>query len=76
MKSDSSAVTTFKESKAFKDADNDDNDEITHAIVHSIAHVGLLWLSGAFCVVGVVGCMGLWFLWRENYVWLVNRIFL
>jgi hypothetical protein len=69
--------TTFKESKAFQDADNNDNNnEITHAIVHSIAHIGLLWLAGAFCVVGVVGCVGLWFRWRENYVWLINRIFL
>ncbi len=68
--------TTFKESKAFQNADKNDNDEVAHAIIHSIANIGLLWLAGAFCVVGVVGCIGLWFRWRENYVWLINRIFL
>ncbi|KAJ9609494.1 hypothetical protein H2200_005821 [Cladophialophora chaetospira] len=47
--------TTFKESRAFKNADKNDDNEVTHAIVHSIANIGLLWLSGAFCVVGIVG---------------------
>jgi hypothetical protein len=68
--------TTFKESKAFQDADDNDDDEVAHAIVHSIANIGLLWLSGAFCIVGAVGCLALWFRWRENYVWLINRVFL
>ncbi|ETI22614.1 hypothetical protein G647_06690 [Cladophialophora carrionii CBS 160.54] len=68
--------TTFKESEAFQDADNNDDDEVTHAIVHSIANIGLLWLSGAFCIVGALGCLALWFRWRENYVWLINRVFL
>ncbi|OAP60112.1 hypothetical protein AYL99_05114 [Fonsecaea erecta] len=69
--------TTFKQSKAFQDADNDnDNNEVAHAIVHSIANIGLLWLSGAFCAIGALGCLWLWFRWRKNYVWLINRIFL
>lgn len=70
--------TTFKESKAFRDADsdNDDNNQVAHAIAHSIANIGLLWLSGSFCVVGTVLCLWLWWLWRYNYVWLVNKIFM
>lgn len=68
--------TTFKESKAFQAANGDDSNEVTHAIVHSIAHIGLLWLSGAFCVVGAVGCLWLWFRWRRNYIWLINKIFM
>ncbi|OQU95261.1 hypothetical protein CLAIMM_01494 [Cladophialophora immunda] len=69
--------TTFKNSKAFQNADNDNDDnEVAHAIVHSIANIGLLWLAGAFCAVGALGCLWLWFRWRKNYVWLINRIFL
>lgn len=68
--------TTFKESKAFQDADKNDKDQVTHAIIHSIANIGLLWLAGAFCVAGIVGCIGLWIRWRENYVWVINRVFL
>ena len=68
--------TTFKKSKDFQDADSNDSNAITYAIVHSIANIGLLWLAGGFCLFGVLGCLGLWFRWRENYVWLINRIFL
>ena len=68
--------TTFKQSDAFKEADDDDSNEVAHAIVHTVANIGLLWLSGAFCLVGVVGCLCLCLRWRRNYVWLVNRVFL
>ncbi|EXJ58410.1 hypothetical protein A1O7_05835 [Cladophialophora yegresii CBS 114405] len=68
--------TTFKQSEAFQDADNNDDDEITHAIIRSIANIGLLWVAGAFCTVGALGCLALVFRWRENYVWLINRVFL
>jgi hypothetical protein len=62
---------------SFKNHTSGSNDNaVEEAIVQSIAHVGLLWVSGAFCVVGVVGCCWLWFLWRQNYVWLINKIFL
>jgi len=68
--------TTVKESKAFQEANHDDSNAVAHAIAHSIANVGLLWLSGAFCVVGVVGSVWMWFRWYRNYLWLINRIFL
>lgn len=72
--------TTFKESEAFQKANNDGDgegrDDVAHAIVHSIENIGLLWLSGAFCVVGTLGCIWLWYRWNKNYVWLINRVFL
>jgi hypothetical protein len=68
--------TSFKNSEAFKQADKDDTNAVAHAIIHSIANIGLLWLSGGFCGLGAIGCLWLWFKWRYNYVWLVNRIFL
>ncbi|EXJ90315.1 hypothetical protein A1O1_03414 [Capronia coronata CBS 617.96] len=68
--------TTFKRTKTFQDLDDDDSNEVAHAIVHTVANIGLLWLAGAFCVVGGLGCLWLWFRWRQNYIWLINRIFL
>ena len=68
--------TSFKNSATFKNADADNSNEIAHAIVHSIANIGLLWVSGAFCVIGALGCIFLWLRWRKNYVWVLNRIFL
>ena len=67
--------TSFKNSATFQKADSD-KDDIAHNIVHSIANVALLYVSAGFCAVGTLGCLWLWFRWRDNYVWLVNRIFL
>ncbi|EHY58958.1 hypothetical protein HRR83_001777 [Exophiala dermatitidis] len=68
--------TTFKKTKTFQDLDDDDSNEVAHTIVHTVAHIGLLWLAGAFCAIGALGCFWLWFRWRKNYIWLINRIFL
>lgn len=68
--------TTFKNSDAFKHANEDDSSEVAHAILSTIRNVGLVYVSAAFCSVGAVGCLWLWFRWRKNYVWLLNRIFL
>lgn len=70
--------TSFKNSDLFKEAssDEDKSNAIARAILHSAANVGLLWVSGIFCVIGGMGCLFLWFRWRKNYVWLVNKVFL
>jgi len=67
--------TSFKNSEAFQQAESN-QDDIAHNIVHSIANIGLLYLSAGFCGVGTVGCLWMWYRWRNNYVWLINRIFL
>lgn len=70
--------TSFKNSDMFKNIQNDDDksNAVARAILDSAANVGLLWLSGIFCVIGGTGCLFLWFRWRKNYVWLVNKVFL
>jgi len=70
--------TSFKNSDTFKDIQNDEDksNAIAKAIIDSAANVGLLWLSGAFCIIGGTGCLFLWFRWRRNYVWIVNKVFL
>jgi hypothetical protein len=45
-------------------------------ILSQVKHVSLLYV-GAFCAgIGALGMIWLWFRWRANYVWLLNRIFL
>ncbi|KAH6625919.1 hypothetical protein C7974DRAFT_209651 [Boeremia exigua] len=39
-------------------------------------NVPLLWVAGAACAGGVLGCAVLWWIHRRNYVWVINRIFL
>ena len=68
--------TTFKDSQAFKDADDGSKNDVAHAILRTVAHIGLLWVSGIFAIVGALGCLCCWVRWRYNYVWLINRIFL
>ena len=55
---------------------NGESNAVEGAIVRSVGNIGLVWVSGACCVVGALGCCWLWFRWRQNYVWLINRIFL
>lgn len=70
--------TSFKNSDMFKNIENDEDKSsaVAKAILDSAQNLGLLWLSGIFCVIGGSGCLILWLRWRKNYVWLVNKIFL
>lgn len=70
--------TSFKNSDMFKNIqdDEDKSNAVAKAIIQSAANVGLLWLSGAFCIIGGLGCLFLWARWRKNYVWIVNKVFL
>lgn len=68
--------TKIQTSETFKNANNPDDSGVAHDIVRSIANIGLLWVSGFLALVGTLGCFYLWFRWRQNYVWLINRIFL
>lgn len=68
--------TSFKNSDAFKNSGQSNESAVAEAIINSIANIGLLWLSGAFCGIGALGCLFMWFRWRKNYVWLINRIFM
>lgn len=48
----------------------------TSDILIKVKHVSLLYV-GAFCAgIGAIGMIWLWWRWRVNYVWLLNRIFL
>jgi len=68
--------TSFQNSETFKQAaSNSDHNAIEHTILHDVSHLGLLWVAGGCCIFGTLGMCILWFRWRQNYLWLINRIF-
>lgn len=46
------------------------------SILRTVKHVPLLVIAALACGIGASGMVWLWWRWRKNYVWLVNRIFL
>lgn len=58
------------------ESSNKSGPAIEHKILHTVANVPLLWVAGACVIIGALGMVGLWFRWRRNYVWLINRIFM
>jgi hypothetical protein len=45
-------------------------------ILRSVKHVQLLVIAGVCCGIGAGGMIWLWWRWRDNFVWLLNKIFL
>lgn len=41
-----------------------------------VKHASLLYIAFACCLIGSSGVMWLWWRWRSNYVWLINKIFM
>ncbi|KAF1995467.1 hypothetical protein P154DRAFT_474211 [Amniculicola lignicola CBS 123094] len=42
----------------------------------TVKNVPLLYIAIFACAIGGIGCLWLWWRWRKNYVWVINRIFL
>ncbi|KAL9112998.1 MAG: hypothetical protein Q9227_002863 [Pyrenula ochraceoflavens] len=55
---------------------NGEAEEVAHHVLNKVVNVGLIWVAGVCCVVGGGGMLWLWFRWRSNYIFLINRIFL
>ena len=55
---------------------NDRTSQVAYKVLNTVGNVGLLWVAGVCCVIGGGGMVWLWFRWRANYVFLINRIFL
>ena len=52
------------------------NSKVEHAVLESVKHASLMVVAGLCCAVGGAGMIWLWWRWRHNYVWLINKIFL
>ncbi|KAI9756109.1 MAG: hypothetical protein M4579_003996 [Chaenotheca gracillima] len=67
--------TTLQKSDAVHDADKSGN-KVEHVFAVTIRNAPLLWVAAICCLLGGAGMLGLWFKWRENFVWLINRVFM
>jgi hypothetical protein len=67
--------TNFQNSDIIKAA-KEDQSNLGNKILTSIAHLGLLILAGVLSGIGLLGITGLWLKWRENYIWLINKVLL
>lgn len=65
--------TSFQQSGVVK---GDTKGAVAEKILGTVGNVPLLWVAGACCIIGGAGMIGLWWRWSNNYVWLINRIFL
>lgn len=67
---------TFTSLDSLSDSDAIKNNSAASEIFKSVKNIPLLAIAGACCGIGAGGMLWLWWTWRKNYVWLLNRIFL
>jgi hypothetical protein len=36
----------------------------------------LFWIAAICCTIGACGMIWLWYAWKRNYVWVINRLFM
>lgn len=66
--------TTIRSGKFDEDAAN--RGQVAERILEGVKNIPLLAIAVTACGVGAIGMVFLWWRWRHNYVFLVNRIFL
>lgn len=49
---------------------------IADEILVEVKHASLLYIALTCCLIGSSGLLWLWWRWRSNYVWLINKIFM
>ncbi|APA13368.1 hypothetical protein sscle_11g081380 [Sclerotinia sclerotiorum 1980 UF-70] len=45
-------------------------------VLKTYQNLPLLWIAAIFCAIGASGMSWLWWMWKRNYVWILNRIIL
>jgi hypothetical protein len=59
-----------------KDLDAEAHNALQAHALATVRNVPLLYVAAFACGIGVLGCVWLWWTHRNNYVWVINRIFL
>jgi hypothetical protein len=67
---------TFTSIQHFDTDDASGNGTVRKEFWEGVKNIPLLAIAGTCCAIGAIGMIWLWYRWRENYVWLLNRIFL
>jgi hypothetical protein len=69
--------TSLQKSDALKPGDSENVAEYEGKhVLRQVAHLPLLWVAAVCCAAGAAGMGALWWRWRQNAVWVLNRIFL
>ncbi|KAL0958849.1 hypothetical protein HGRIS_014168 [Hohenbuehelia grisea] len=50
--------------------------QTTTRVLNAIQHVPLFVIAWVCCAIGAIGMCYMWWRWMNNYIWLVNRVFL
>ncbi|CAE6376920.1 unnamed protein product [Rhizoctonia solani] len=58
------------------DLDDPSRSDAERWILGQVKNTPLLVIAGLCCVIGSIGMIWLWHRWHNNFIWLVNRIFL
>lgn len=67
---------TFTSIAKFQDDPTVQQSKAASELLKDVKDVPLLYIAGFCSGIGGLGMIWLWFRWRENYVWLLNKIFL
>lgn len=67
---------TFTSLSALGITDHFGSDPQASQFFKSVKHVSLLYIASFCSGIGATGMIWLWWRWRANFVWLLNRIFL
>jgi hypothetical protein len=69
-----SPATFTSRSNAAKNAAS--RNQMEQVILNTVQNVPLLWVAAICCLIGAFGISWLWWRWNDNFIWLVNKIFL
>jgi hypothetical protein len=67
---------TFTSLQSLSDNQQVQSSETAEQVLDTVKNVPLLWVAAIASAIGAGGMCWLWWRWRDNFVWLINRIFL
>ncbi|MCJ1243330.1 hypothetical protein MMC30_000527 [Trapelia coarctata] len=67
--------TSLNRSKNLAQAAVDGN-EFEKSVLNTVRNAPLVWIATICCILGASGMAWLWWRWRSNYIWVINRIFM
>jgi hypothetical protein len=67
---------TFTTIQRLDDSQTVQGNAVAASVLDGFKNMPLLVVAGICCGIGAAGMVWLWWTWRTNYVWLLNKIFL
>jgi hypothetical protein len=67
---------TFTSIQRLDDSQTIQGNAVAASVLDGFKNTPLLVVAGICCGIGAGGMIWLWWTWRMNYVWLLNKIFM